>query len=44
MHFRSFPSPDWAFLDCAINQNEADIIFEAILRPSERYQNIQDNT
>ena len=34
---------DWALLDCVIDRKEWDIIFEAILSPSERYQNIQDN-
>ena len=38
-----FPSADWALLDCVIDRNVRDIIFEAILRPPERYQNIQDN-
>ena len=38
-----FPSADWAFLDCVIVQKVRDIIFEAILSPPERYQNIQDN-
>ena len=38
-----FPSADWALLDCVIDRKVRDIIFEAILSPSERYQNIQDN-
>ena len=36
-------SADWALLDCVIDRKVRDIIFEAILSPSERYQNIQDN-
>ena len=32
-----------AFLDCVIDRKVRDVIFEAILSPSERYQNIQDN-
>ena len=36
-------SSDWALLDCVIDRKVRDIIFEAILSPSERYQNIQDN-
>ena len=39
-----FPFADWALLDCVIDQKVRDIIFEAILSPSERYQNIQDNS
>ena len=38
-----FPSADRVLLDCVINRKVRDIIFEAILTPSERYQNIQDN-
>ena len=38
-----FPFADWALLDCVIDRKVRDIIFEAILSPSERYQNIQDN-
>ena len=38
-----FPSADWALLDCVIGQKVRDITFKAILSPSERYQNIQDN-
>ena len=30
-------------LDCVIDRKVRDIIFEAILSPSERYQNIEDN-
>ena len=30
-------------LDCVIDRKVRDVIFEAILSPSERYQNIQDN-
>ena len=33
----------WALLDCVIDRKVQDVIFEAILSPSERYQNIQDN-
>ena len=29
----------WALLDCVIDRKVRDIIFEAILSPSERYQN-----
>ena len=36
-------SVDWALLDCVIDRKVRDVIFEAILSPSERYQNIQDN-
>ena len=36
-------SADWALLDCVIDRKVRDIIFEAILSPSEHYQNIQDN-
>ena len=39
----SFPSANWALLDCVIDQKVRDMIFEAILSPSERNQNIQDN-
>ena len=38
-----FPSADWVLLGCVIGRKVRDIIFEAILSPSERYQNIQDN-
>ena len=34
---------DWALLDCVFDQKVRGIIFEAILSPSERNQNIQDN-
>ena len=37
-----FPSADWALLDCVIDRKVRDI-FEVILSPLERYQNIQDN-
>ena len=46
LHFCSvfpFPSADRALIDCVINRKVGDIIFEAILSPSERSQNIQDN-
>ena len=33
-------SADWALLDCVIDRKVRDIIFEAILSPSEHYQNI----
>ena len=36
-------SADWALLDCVIDRKVRDIIFKAILSPSERYQNIQNN-
>ena len=36
-------SADWALLDCIIDQKVRDVIFEAILNPSELYQNIHDN-
>ena len=36
-------SADRALLDCVIDRKVRDVIFEAILSPSERYQNIQDN-
>ena len=39
----SFPSSDWALIDCVINWKVGYIIFEAIISPSERNQNIQDN-
>ena len=35
-------SGDWVLLDCVIDRKVRDI-FEAILSPSERYQNIHDN-
>ena len=38
-----FPSADWALIDCVINRKVGRIIFEAILSPSERHHNIQDN-
>ena len=38
-----FPSECRLLLDCVIDQKVRDIILEAILSPSERYQNIQDN-
>ena len=34
---------DRAFLDCVVDRKVSDITSEAILSPSERYQNIQDN-
>ena len=34
---------DRALLDCVIDRKVSDITFEAILSPSEHYQNIQDN-
>ena len=34
---------DRALLDSVIDRKVADIMSEAILSPSERYQNIQDN-
>ena len=37
-----FPSAHWALLDCVIDWKVRDI-FEVILSPLERYQNIQDN-
>ena len=36
-------SANLAFLDCVIDRKVRDVISEAILSPSERYQNIQDN-
>ena len=36
-------SADRALLDCVIDRKVRDVIFEAILSPSERNQNIQDN-
>ena len=36
-------SADWALLDCVTDRKVRDVISEAILSPSERYQNIQDN-
>ena len=38
-----FPSAEWALLDCVIGRKVRDVIFEAILSPSGRCQNIQDN-
>ena len=38
-----FPSECRLLLDCVIDQKVQDIILEAILSPSERYQSIQDN-
>ena len=35
--------PTWALLDCVVDQKVRGITFEAILSPSERNQNIQDN-
>ena len=39
----SFPSGCRLLLDCVIDRKVRDIILQAILGPSEGYQNIQDN-